>query len=134
MSDEKRHRDEIDFREIIRDPRKLFAYVYANEINLPKGVYVPVRFDDRALPSSGVCYLKVPADMAPGTYRIEYWNTFTGKVVGTRFCKVGPGRRVLPLPEHRVDLAVKAVRRQVAGRPARGGDAMGPVARNAKGP
>ncbi len=28
MSDEKRHRDEIDFREIIRDPRKLFAYSY----------------------------------------------------------------------------------------------------------
>jgi hypothetical protein len=49
-------------------------------------------------------------DLAPGTYRIEFWNTHSGKIETAATRAVADGSMDLPLPVVTTDLALKLIR------------------------
>jgi len=57
-------------------------------------------------PSFVGCTLTVPG-FEPGKYRVEFWNTTSGKVTGTQDVDHYGGDFRLPLPTVQADLAVK---------------------------
>ncbi len=93
---------------VLNDVRSLFAYVYSPEINAGSQSIRPNGFDDPRFVMCRSCLLQVPEGMEPGTYRIEFWNTFDGTVIEQRELEIEPDRvaRIELIP-HRVDLALK---------------------------
>ncbi len=88
----------------------LQAYVFCKEANRLHKAQPARGFDDPAFPLSGQGWMEAPEELADGVYNIEYWNTFEGSVLGTEFVEIRSGQRRLPIPSHRVDLALKVKR------------------------
>ncbi|GEM_PF-1645491 len=86
---------------------RAFVYVYHNRLSHPDRSQVAKRFDDPSFPASGKGFLVVPDRLKDGVYRMELWNTFSGKKIRERRVHITPTRKEVALPTHRVDLAIK---------------------------
>ncbi len=64
-------------------------------------------FNDKSFPSTGDGHVEVPATFKNGKYRVEYWNTYKGKVIDTEKINISGWSRRIPIISHRVDLAIK---------------------------
>ncbi len=84
-----------------------FVYVYPPEISHANKSQVARGFNDPEFPISGKGWLAVPKRMRDGLYQLEAWNTFTGKRFLQQEVPIGPTLREVPLPSHRVDVALK---------------------------
>lgn len=95
---------------VLSNKHELFAYLYHPSINHPKTATVGKGFEDPAFPESGKGKLRVPPALQPGAYRLEFWNTYTGKVISSHNITITKEQRHIPLMNHRVDLALKLKR------------------------
>lgn len=86
---------------------ELFAYIYNRAINRYNASVAPNHFADDNFPDSGVGTLLLPREMDNGKYRLEYWNTFTAKIIREIEVDISAGQRTIPIIAHRVDLAIK---------------------------
>ena len=103
---------EIERRALVRHaPDRLRAYIFAEALNRPFAGLAAENADDPRLSESGPGVLELPPELLPGTYRLEIWNTFEGRILGTEIVTLaepsGTSPRLLRLPSHRVDLALK---------------------------
>lgn len=98
------------------DDDDLCGYVYNTKISKYKkrdfNAPCPESFDDDSFRESGAMYLDLPDGIEDGSYVLEYWNTFTGRVIDRRKVTVDADNRLVPLMSHRVDLAFKLKKRQ----------------------
>ncbi len=85
---------------------ELMAYICIEDVNKNESSVVPKGFADGRFPESGPGELTVPRSVAAGIYKVEYWNTFTGKVIESTEVSIGL-KRTIPIISHRVDLAIK---------------------------
>jgi hypothetical protein len=86
---------------------QLFGYLYDEAINRYVGSDLATGPNDPAFPPTGEGTLELPGSFAPGSYRLEYWNTFAGEPIKTVPVVVTEENRRIPIPDHRVDIALK---------------------------
>ncbi len=89
---------------------ELMAYLCIDAINQATNSVIPRGADDWTFPKSGLGKLNAPAVMTNGVYKVEYWNTFTGKVIDSATVTLDHDNRTIPIISHRVDLAIKMKR------------------------
>jgi hypothetical protein len=86
----------------------VFAYVYHHHANTSD---VPALSSDSILfPIEREAWLRLPECLQSGSYTVEFWDTYQGKLVLSRteyLSEPTQGDRQIKLPEFRVDLAVK---------------------------
>ncbi len=92
---------------ILYNKSELFGYIFSNQMNQYKKSRQPSGYDDPTFPESGQLDLLLPADLKPGEYRLEYWNTFKGKPFKTQRITLNKTKQTLPVISHRTDLAIK---------------------------
>ncbi len=92
---------------VLYNRHELFAYIYSQAINTHNRSTVVNSFTDPTFPESGAGALEAPITLANGRYRLEYWNTFTGKLIKTGTITLADSKRKIPIISHRVDLALK---------------------------
>jgi hypothetical protein len=100
---------------VLQNRTELLAYLHTKVANRRHNSEPAKRFDDPAFPRSGKGWLDVPVGLAPGHYSVEYWNTFEGKVVQCAEVDLAAAPQRIPIPDHRVDLALKVKRIEKAG-------------------
>ncbi|MDF3127976.1 DUF5060 domain-containing protein [Kiritimatiellaeota bacterium B1221] len=86
---------------------KAMGYIYSTMLSHSNRSRPPEGFDDKKFPASGRGWLYVPDSLENGQYRVDYWNTFTGEILESKTVTLHPENREIPIPSHRVDLAVK---------------------------
>jgi hypothetical protein len=101
---------ELPFRQafVLSDETTLFAYVFHRELNQTRTSRPAESFSDPSFPETMSSHLRLPYDMTPGLYVVEYWDTFRGAVIERREVALTGQEDVIPLIAHRVDLALKA--------------------------
>jgi hypothetical protein len=87
--------------------RKLWAYVYNHAINMHKSSTPPSGFEDPEFEPCGIASVRIPERLEPGNYKIEYWDTFTGKPIDSTTVKITEDAHWIPIRDHRVDIALK---------------------------
>lgn len=92
---------------VLFNKNELFGYIYNRAINLRRKSIVPTGFADPSFPESGAGTLTLPEVVRNGKYRIEYWDTYSGKMIQTVEVTVTDAKRKIPIRSHRVDLALK---------------------------
>ncbi len=96
---------------------ELFAYIYNSAINRHRSSTIAKNANDPNFRESGKGKLSLPWRFENGEYRVEYWDTFAGKVIKTRTITVTDANKDVPIISHRVDLAIKVKPRHEAVRP-----------------
>lgn len=87
--------------------REAFAYVFPSWSSSPDRSRPAAGFDDPDFPPTGRGWMALPDLLEEGVYRVEFWNTFTGEIFRRERFHLTETDRELPLPSHRVDLAIK---------------------------
>jgi hypothetical protein len=88
---------------------RAFVYVYPVSISDDSNSKVATGFEDPSFPLSGKGWLAVPDRLKSGLYKQQLWNTFTGERFAEHEIKLTDTRREVPVPSHRVDLAMKLI-------------------------
>ncbi len=92
---------------VLANTSTLYGYLFHDTINHTNSSRVANGWDDDTFPESGEGALFAPDQMENGSYLVEYWNTFTGDIVGEQSFVLSDESREIPVMNHRVDLALK---------------------------
>ncbi|MFT5127320.1 MAG: hypothetical protein ACI8W8_000923 [Rhodothermales bacterium] len=87
--------------------RKLWAYVYNHAINMNRSSTPASGFEDPEFEPCGPASVRIPERLQPGDYKIEYFDTFSGKPIGSTTVKITEDHHWIPIRDHRVDIALK---------------------------
>jgi hypothetical protein len=90
---------------------ELFAYAYTESVNRYKDSVLASSRTDERLPLVEKSSLLLPDTIENGDYKVEYWDTFTGKVISAKTVKVSDDRRTVDLLPFSADLALKLKKR-----------------------
>ena len=80
-------------------PKAALLWIYDKGPPREKRAFAPVR-------GAKVAF----SGLAPGAYRVVFWDTYAGKAVQERTVTIPPGPVRLPLPEFTKDIACKVLR------------------------
>ncbi|WFB34423.1 hypothetical protein P3T73_09640 [Kiritimatiellota bacterium B12222] len=87
--------------------REAMAYIYSAGLSRSRNSRPAEGMNDDAYPRSGPGWIYVPDVMEDGQYEVEFWNTFTGEMFKKETVFLHPESREIPVPSHRVDVAMK---------------------------
>ncbi|NQZ71313.1 MAG: hypothetical protein HRT89_24980, partial [Lentisphaeria bacterium] len=92
---------------ILSNQSELFAYIYHRKINMEKRSFFVKSSSDARFADSGIGQMDLPFNMKNGNYKLEYWDTFTGKIIKSITVKVSDANKRVRVLNHKVDIAIK---------------------------
>ncbi len=92
---------------VLFNEQELRAYLFSKAANRRNNSLAPRDAEDPRFPPTGEGWLDVPDTVGHGRYRVEYWDPQAGAILSETEVTLDAEKRRIPLPSHRVDLALK---------------------------
>lgn len=93
---------------ILFDSNEAYIYVYHDSINSAR-TNIPLSYPS-LFPEATGCYIELPQGLMDGRYEVEFWDPLSGALWETSTLILderNASSRRLPLPNHRIDCALK---------------------------